>query len=44
MAQLAWHVEAAADLAAAAEFIARDSPVVASLFAARIIAAAEHLS
>ncbi len=43
MAEVTWHVEAANDLAAAAEFIARDSPIAASLFAARIVAAAERL-
>jgi plasmid stabilization system protein ParE len=44
MVELAWHVEAASDLAAAAQFITRDSPIAASLFTARIVASTERLA
>lgn len=43
MAEVNWHVEAASDLAAAAKFIARDSPIAAALFTGRIVAAVERL-
>ena len=43
MAELAWHIEAANDLGAAAEFIVRDSPVAAAQFTGRIVAATERL-
>ena len=43
MAEVAWHIEAASDLAAASDFISRDSPFAASVFTDRIVAAAERL-
>lgn len=43
MAQVIWAPSAFADIAAIAEYIARDSPEVASLFVRRLMAAADRL-
>lgn len=43
MAEVRWTTQAADDIDAIAEFIAKDSPTYASLFASRVIDSAESL-